>query len=108
MEVDGNSTLDLSSRNVRFAQRKSKTGFELDRRQSHLRDSTVAPHSCHSGSGFLTCWTGVGELRRLCDTLSQGRVTGHRPQPQNPRRPKGNSCDNSYWGGGCLGHLPHL
>ena len=37
------SRLNLSSRNVRFAQRKSKTGFELDRRQSHLRDSTVAP-----------------------------------------------------------------
>ena len=67
---------------------KSKTGFEHVRRPQHLCDSTVAPHSCHSGSGFLTCWTGVGELRRFCDTLSQGCVTGHRPQPQNPRRPK--------------------
>ena len=67
---------------------KSKTGFEHVRLPQHLCDSTVAPHSCHSGSGFLTCWTGVGELRRFCDTLSQGCVTGHRPQPQNPRRPK--------------------
>ena len=34
---------DLSRRDVRFAQRKDRTGFELDRRPQHLRDSTVAP-----------------------------------------------------------------
>ena len=42
VEVEVKSTLDLSSRDGR-EETKSKTGFELARRQSHLRDSTVAP-----------------------------------------------------------------
>ena len=42
VEVEVKSTLDLSSRDRRHAP-KSRTGFELDRCPTHLRDSTVAP-----------------------------------------------------------------
>ena len=41
VEVEVKSTLKLSRRNVRFAQRKDKLDLAY-RRQSHLRDSTVA------------------------------------------------------------------
>ena len=51
VEVEVKSTLDLSSRDVRFAQQKARLDLAY-RRPTHLCDSTVAPCSPHSGPRF--------------------------------------------------------
>ena len=51
VEVEVKSTPDLSSRDVRFAQQKARLDLAY-RCPTHLRDSTVAPCSPHSGPRF--------------------------------------------------------
>ena len=109
LEVD-ESRLGLSRRDRALRAQKTRLKFGLPTDVSRICVTVrLPPHLRHSGSGFLTCWTEVGECERFKVAFVKGATRDSAPHP-NPRKLKDNHGDNeSYGGGGCLGHLPpHL